>query len=562
MIRVAIAQVNPTVGDFRGNLDKILEYVERAQVLDADVIVFPELVLCGYPPEDLLLKPAFINENLRQIRYLAGKVKGITAIVGFVDTDKYGIYNSSAIISGGKILGIYHKIHLPNYGVFDEKRYFREGKDIPLFRIKKSIFGVVICEDIWFPDSATNPVKRLSEKGARLIFVLNASPYYMNKIKDRELIVRRQAKRNQVFMVYANLVGGQDELVFDGQSFVVDSTGRLLARAGAFVQDLVVVDLKIRDISTASLCKVIDIKADLEKETRKVPIPKPFIPKVNILDEVYTALVTGLRDYVYKNNFKKVVVGLSGGIDSALTCVIACEALGRGRTVGVFMPSLYTSKESREDVKELVGRLGICMYTIEISHIFKRYLEELKEIFRGHPPDVTEENLQARIRGDILMAISNKFGYLVINTGNKSELSCGYCTLYGDMVGGFSVIKDVPKTLVYRLAEFVNKKENLIPENILKKPPSAELRPNQKDTDKLPPYELLDPILKAYIEEDKSIDEIVRSGFDIETVAKVARMVDFNEYKRRQAPPGIKITPKAFGKDRRMPITHRFIQKS
>jgi len=543
MLRIAIAQINSTVGDTEGNSRKILEYVNRAKKLEADIIAFPELALCGYPPEDLLLKPSFIDENLKAIHDIAKSIKGITAIIGFVDGQKDDLYNAAALIGNRKIKGIYHKTYLPNYSVFDEKRYFKEGRDPLVFKLGAVSCGINICEDIWHSEG---PIRLQAKKGADIIFVINASPYYAGKIKAREAVLGAQARANKVFISYTNLAGGQDELVFDGQSFVVDKKGAVIARADAFREDLLLVNLEMPG-------KGLKAKA--------VPIPARKQETLEPLEEIYQALVLGLKDYVFKNGFKKVVLGLSGGVDSAITAAIAKNALGAENVIGVFMPSVFTSNESRTDTEGLVKNLGIKLHTIPINNIFEAYLKDLAHVFKGYPKDATEENIQARIRGNILMAISNKFGYLVLTTGNKSEISCGYCTLYGDMAGGFSVIKDVPKTLVYKLAGFVNKRKEVIPKHIITRPPTAELRPNQKDTDTLPPYEILDPIIEAYVEKDKSLQSIVKSGAKRPLALDAIRMIDKNEYKRRQASPGVKITPKAFGKDRRMPITNRFIEK-
>jgi NAD+ synthase (glutamine-hydrolysing) len=531
-LRVAIAQINTTVGDIEQNSRKILEYAEKAKRSQTEIVVFPELAVCGYPPEDLLLKPSFISKNLKAISDIAAKIKGITAIVGFTDNDKQGLYNSAALIVDGRIKGVYHKTRLPNYGVFDEKRYFKEGRAPFVFKINGITCGISICEDLW---DSEGPVKLEAKKGAKVIFAINASPYHVGKDKMRQEIITRQAKANKAFIVYANLVGGQDELVFDGQSLVIDNKGKLIAQAKAFTEDLLIVDIGQKPV---------------------LPAKVPEGP-----DEIYQALTLGLRDYVYKNGFKKVVIGLSGGVDSALTAAIAKDALGEGNVIGVFMPSMFTSKESRIDTLRLVKNLGIKLHEIPITNVFDAYLKDLNRVFKGYPKNIAEENIQARIRGNILMAISNKFGYLVLTTGNKSEISCGYCTLYGDMAGGFSVIKDVPKTLVYKLARFVNRDREIIPRHILTRPPTAELKPDQKDTDTLPPYPILDPIIKAYVEEDKSLEEIVKKTNQKALVSKVIRMIDSSEYKRRQASPGIKITPKAFGRDRRMPITNRFNEK-
>ncbi len=552
-LRLALGQIDCTVGDLKGNCQKILEYIVMAEKFETDIISFPELAITGYPPEDLLLKPKFIEDNLRELKQLAKSVSRIVVVVGFVDKRGESIYNAAAIIYQGKIKGIYRKMLLPNYGVFDEKRYFKSGNDPFIFKINKTPFGVNICEDIWHKDG---PTRKQTSSGAKLIINISASPYHMKKIKKREKTVRQQAKENNVFVAYTNLVGGQDELVFDGQSIIVDSEGKIIARAEAFKEDLLITDLNIK-INHRQTKKIITIG---EKRLLK---QKPLLPerknkKLESMEEIYQALVLGLKDYAIKNGFKEVVIGLSGGIDSSLVATIAVDALSKDNVNGVFMPSRYSSVESQRDTKELTSSLGIKLLTISIEAIFKTYLSVLESQFSGLRRDTTEENLQARIRGNILMALSNKFGWLVLTTGNKSEVSVGYVTLYGDMAGGFSVIKDVPKTLVYKLAKIRNKERTVIPENILKKAPTAELRPNQKDTDTLPSYALLDKILKVYIEEDKSLQEIVRKGYKREIISKVIRMVDHNEYKRRQSAPGIKITPKAFGKDRRMPITNRY----
>lgn len=585
-MRIALAQINSTVGDLEGNAEKILSFVKKAESRGADIVVFPELATTGYPPEDLLLKPSFVAENLKALRGIARGVRAPAVIIGFVDKKGKSLFNAAALVRKGKIQAAAYKILLPNYGVFDEKRYFRPGTDPFVFTVKKadtakSDFtvlkaGVNICEDVWYEEG---PTRVQAKSGAKIIFTLNASPYHAGKIKEREAVVRRQAKKNNVWICYVNLVGGQDELVFDGQSMIVDSGGKVVARAKAFQEDLLVADI------------------DLKNSTFKIPNSKPIPSKFQIpnrplpfVEEIYQALVLGLRDYVWKNGFQKVVIGLSGGIDSSLVAVLAVDALGKENVIGVRLPSPYSSTHSKEDAAALAKNLGIRLLTIPISRIYRSYLTTLNPPFRllkpGFKQDVAEENIQARIRGNILMALSNKFGWLVLSTGNKSETSVGYATLYGDMAGGFAPIKDVYKTMIYRLANYRNslcahclkktagafffniakknrrcsffQKEDMIPQRILKKPPSAELRPGQKDTDTLPPYEILDPILKAYIEEDKSANEIIALGFPRKTVLRVLSMVDKNEYKRRQAPPGIKITPKAFGKDRRMPITNRY----
>ncbi len=553
-LRIAIAQINPTVGDLDSNAKKIIQYIQRARSFGVDVLSFPELALTGYPPEDLLLKPKFIQDNLEKLKEVVKNVDNMVVITSYVDTkDKY-LYNAAAIIYSSKICSIYHKMLLPNYGVFDEKRYFKAGNNPWVFKFGSYIFGVNICEDIWHKDG---PTRQQALAGARLVININASPYHMGKIKEREEIICSQAKLNHVFIVYTNLVGGQDELVFDGQSMVVDMHGKIINRAEAFKEDLLIADLSIPIIRTNPTKRLVTITEQVFIKHRAT-LPKRESRPLEPIAEVYQALILGLRDYVGKNNFQKVVIGLSGGIDSSLTATLATDALGKENVVGVFMPSRYSSRESEDDAKQLAVNLGIELLNISIEQIYKIYLMVLEPHFLGSCKDITEENLQARIRGNILMALSNKFGWLVLTTGNKSEMSTGYATLYGDMAGGFAVIKDVPKILVYKLAQYRNSLGFVIPERVLTKEPTAELKPNQKDKDTLPVYETLDPILKDYIEEDKNLNQIVSSRVDKETVQRVLGMVDKSEYKRRQSPPGIKITPKAFGRDRRMPITNKY----
>jgi len=549
-IRVSHAQIDTTVGDIKGNFKKIVEYIEKAEEERVDIISFPELTITGYPPEDLLLKPKFIDENLKMLSKVEKKVGEIIAVIGFVDRKNGKLFNSAAVIYKGKIYGIYHKFLLPNYGVFDEKRYFTPGKKPITFSFDSICFGVSICEDIWHQNG---PSRKQVEKGASFIINITGSPYYFRKWKVRKEMAKKQCIKNKIKLIYTNLVGGQDELVFDGQSFVMDENGEIISKAKPFEEELFILDIEVVESDGRNLIKIPKKTKDKKEKL------KPVISK-NLSDEeeIYLALKTGLNDYVNKNNFKKVIIGLSGGIDSSLVATIAVDTLGKENVKGVFMPSRYTSKESEEDAKQLAKNLGIELFIIPIDSIFSSYLETLKPVFKNLPSDITEENIQARIRGNILMALSNKFKYLVLTTGNKSEMSVGYATLYGDMAGGFAVIKDVYKTLVYKLAKYRNSVSKVIPERVIIKPPTAELKPDQKDQDILPPYELLDKILKEYIENDKSYREIVEMGFDEEVVKKVVSMVDRNEYKRRQSPPGIKITPKAFGKDRRMPLTNHF----
>ncbi len=558
-IRIGAAQINSTVGDITGNKNKILDFLKRARGSQADIVSFPELALTGYPPEDLLLKTAFIKDNLKALRDLARQVKDIVAIVGFVDLKKGALYNAAAVLSGGRIQGICHKQLLPNYGVFDEKRYFTAGVEPVLFHLNGVTFGVSICEDIWFRTGPTNVLARM---GTGLIFNINASPYHVGKITLREEAVRERIRESSLTVCYTNLVGGQDELVFDGQSFIMNREGVVVARALPFKEDLLMADIPVvtikrgRRAPARSGTQVFLSAPSLPKS--KDPIPETEVHSLGPAAEIYEALKLGLHDYVVKNGFKKTVIGLSGGIDSALVAVLAADALGSGNVTCVFMPSRYTSRESFEDAEELADNLSLEFLEVPIDDVYRSYIGTLGAHFRGLKEDITEENLQARIRGNLLMALSNKFGWLVLTTGNKSEMSVGYATLYGDMAGGFAVIKDVPKTVVYELSVYRNGLSAAIPERILTKEPTAELKPDQKDRDTLPPYEHLDPILRAYVEEDKEIDEIAGPPMTMEEIKRVLRMVDLSEYKRRQSPPGIKITPKAFGRDRRMPITNKY----
>ncbi|MCX8082023.1 MAG: NAD+ synthase [bacterium] len=552
-IRIGIGQVNSTVGDIEGNTEKILEYIKKAEREKVDILSFPELVITGYPPEDILLKPSFIQKNIDALSLIEKEVKNMIVILGFVDIQNGRLYNAAAILNNKEKVGIYHKILLPNYGVFDEKRYFSSGDKPSIFNLSGILFGVNICEDIWYIDG---PVKEQAKKGAKFLINISASPYHMGKTLEREKIIREQCIRNNIFISYSNLVGGQDELVFDGSSFIINNTGSIISRAEPFKETLLITDIQLKKTGVRKRDAVY-ISYEFSKDRTSVSISE--YRTITIEEEVYLALVTGMRDYVLKNGFRKVILGLSGGIDSSLVAAIASDALGSENVIGVFMPSRYSSKESEEDANALADNLKIKFLTIPIDGIFTSYLETFSSVFTGTKPDITEENLQARIRGNILMALSNKFGYLVLTTGNKSEVSVGYSTLYGDTAGGFAVIKDVYKTMVYKLAYYRNSISKVIPERVFTKAPTAELKPGQKDQDTLPPYEILDSILKEYIEKDRSFQEIVSLGFDEITVKKVLQMVDKSEYKRRQSPPGTKITPKAFGKDRRMPITNRFI---
>jgi NAD+ synthase (glutamine-hydrolysing) len=571
-LRIALAQINPTVGDFKGNVSKIINYIKRAEKSGAHIVLFPELSITGYPPEDLLLKPKFIEDNLEALKMVQKKVRNIIAIVGFVDR-KDDIYNAAAVIYNGKLIDAYHKIYLPNYGVFDEVRYFQAGTRYPVYKIGDICFGVNICEDIWYPEG---PARLQALAGAELIININASPYRIGKGRFRENMLSVRALDNIVVVAYINTIGGQDELVFDGGSFIIDQNGYVIARGRQFKEDLIVADLNLDAVKMRRLHaprrrqeviklekgSVEEITISVQKHEKKA-VANLFTKAHEVfepLEEIYEALVLGTSDYVKKNGFKGVVVGQSGGVDSSLVSTIAVDAIGKENVTGLFMPAPYTLKESREDAYALAHNLGIKIREVPIDSVFQSYLNALKKEFSGLPVDTSEENIQARIRGNILMAFSNKFKWLVLTTGNKSEMSVGYATLYGDMAGGFAVLKDVPKTMVYELCRWKNQKEGrvVIPERVLWKEPSAELKTNQKDTDVLPPYSLLDPILRAYIEDDKGFEEILSLGCDIESAKKVVRMVDTSEYKRRQAPPGIKITQRAFGRDRRFPITNKY----
>jgi NAD+ synthase (glutamine-hydrolysing) len=573
-LRIGMAQINTTVGDFAGNRRKILKVIEEARPLAVDLLTFPELAICGYPPEDLLFKPQFIAENIRSLEKVAAASRGITLVVGFVDADG-DIYNAAAIIHDGKQAGVFHKMFLPNYGVFDENRYFRAGNECPIYVIAGTNIGINICEDMWYE---SGPSTTQTYSGADIIVNISASPYHFGKSGFRERMIATRAADNVAIFAFNNLVGGQDELVFDGNSLILDEKGQLIARGEQFKEDLIIADLDVEKVFRARLHdprwrqglkrlqkqgwhpseNIIVSGAPFSED--KPPLSLRHVEVPDLPAEIYEALVLGTRDYILKNGFKKVLIGLSGGVDSSLVAAIAADALGKANVVGVAMPSRYSSTGSLSDAELLSKNLGIKLLTIPIEKVFQAFLDTLAEPFQGTESGTAEENIQARIRGDVLMALSNKFGWLVLTTGNKSEYATGYTTLYGDMAGGFAVIKDVPKTMVYRLVAYRNERagSKLIPLTVIDKPPSAELRPNQKDTDSLPPYDVLDPILTAYVEEDKSIEQIVAMGIDEKIVRRASRLVDTSEYKRRQAPPGVKITPRAFGRDRRLPITNRF----
>ena len=537
-MRVALAQINTTVGDLDGNVEKILKYAADAYELACDVVAFPELAITGYPPEDLLRRRDFVRANHEALERVAANAPGdVALVVGFVDGEDQ-IYNAAAIIVNGRIAHVYHKQLLPNYGVFDEQRYFARGDDASTYDIAGIPVGVSVCEDIW---EADGPVKVQAAAGARVLLNINGSPYHAGKHGFRQEMLAERARENNAIVCYVNLVGGQDELVFDGGSMVLDAQGRVLARAAQFEEELLVCDLD-------------------EGEQGKPSISPRVAKPLELEEEVYSALVLGTRDYVTKVGFQDVLVGLSGGLDSSLVVAIAVDALGADHVHAASMPSRFSSEGSIADARALAENLGIDLRVIPIEPAHAAFLEMLEPSFVGTEPGIAEENVQARVRGNVLMSLSNKLGWLVLTTGNKSEYATGYCTLYGDMAGGYAVIKDVPKTLAYRLAEYRNRVagNDLIPRGVIEKPPSAELREEQLDSDSLPPYEELDPILKAYVEEELGLEDIMAQGHDEAIVRRVIQLVDGSEYKRRQSPPGVKITPLAFGRDRRLPIANRY----
>ncbi|MGH2516445.1 MAG: NAD+ synthase [Ktedonobacterales bacterium] len=576
-IRLALAQINVTVGDLPGNTACILRGMRAAANAGADLVAFPELALTGYPPEDLLLKPGFLADNLRSLDALTAATRefpGLTVVAGFADRAG-DLYNAAAILREGQRLGVYHKHYLPNYGVFDEDRYFSAGTQAPIYLVNGVLVGVNICEDIWYPGG---PPTTQAYAGAEVLLNISASPYFMGKQQGRERMLATRAADTGSLVAYLNLVGGQDELVFDGSSVVFDEQGELIARAKAFEEDLLILDLDVEGVFRARLH---DPRRRKERQAAaenaappivvsatpaNVPahrIPPRVEPPLPPVEEAYRALVLGARDYIHKNGFRNVVIGLSGGIDSALTATIAVDALGAEHVWGVSMPSRYSSGHSQDDARALAEHLGIRYLSLPIEGIFAATLATLTDTFASGPATqstLAEENIQARARGIVLMALSNRFGSLVLTTGNKSEMAVGYATLYGDMAGGYAVLKDVYKTLVYDLARWRNAQagRDLIPANTIEKPPSAELRPGQRDSDSLPPYDVLDPILRAYVEQDRGFDAIVAQGFAADTVRRVVDLVDKSEYKRRQAPPGIKITARAFGRDRRLPLTSAY----
>jgi NAD+ synthase (glutamine-hydrolysing) len=534
-VRIALGQVDTTVGDLDGNVELLTAWAARATEAAADAVVFPELAITGYPPEDLVLRPAFVADNLEALGALAASTAGgCSVVVGFVDRTDRGIHNAAALLGGGDVIARYHKVRLPNYGVFDEARTFVPGDAACAIRLAGSELGISICEDAWAPGP---PFDAYAQRRTPVIVNVNGSPFHRGKAGERLDVCRDRALETGAWIVYVNAVGGQDELVFDGGSLVVRPDGTLAHHAALFEEDLLVVDLD-GEISSAP--------------------DRPLWP--GDVEQVYRGLVLGLRDYARKNGFSRTVLGLSGGVDSALVATLAVDALGPDSVRALAMPSRYSSPASLTDAAEVAARLQIALDTVPIDDVFSSYLHALDPMFAGTAPGTAEENLQARVRGNLLMALSNRFGSLVLATGNKSEYAVGYATLYGDMAGGFAPIKDVPKTLVYDLVRFRNASGpgEPIPTSVIDKPPSAELRPDQQDTDTLPPYEVLDPILEAYVEDDRSPEAIVEAGFDAALVDRVIAMVDRAEYKRRQAAPGIKITPKAFGRDRRLPITNRY----
>lgn len=571
--RIALAQINASVGDLDGNLARICGALEDVETHRPDVVVFPELALSGYPPEDLLLKPAFLSDVREALDVIAEKVGEAVAIVGFPHQDA-DVYNAAAVLRNGELHHVYHKRYLPNYGVFDENRYFQRGESIPVYRLGDVTFGVNICEDIWYPGE---PLTAQAQTGhAQLAINLSASPYHAGKGHDRERMIATRAEDNAVVVAYCNLVGGQDELVFDGQSLVADEDGSLIAHGAAFEEDLIVVDLQLERVFHERLHdprrrKVrhagmgphpIVERVDLgdRREVERAPTTRHSIESASRPAEILSALELGIRDYFHKNGFKEAVLGVSGGIDSAVAAAIAVRALGREHVHARYLPSPYSSDTSRRGARQLCANLEISFGEIEIGPILDAFLQALSPTFGGAEADETEENLQARIRANLLMALSNKYGWLVLAPGNKSELSVGYCTLYGDMVGGFAVLKDLYKTDVYAVADELNRQagREIIPQIVIDRPPTAELKPDQLDQDTLPPYAVLDRILESYIEHDLGLEEIVAAGFESKVAEWVVTAVDRSEYKRRQAPPGIKITTRAFGKDRRMPITNAY----
>ena len=583
--RLALAQINPTVGDIPGNTAKILDYLERAREAGADLVAFPELATTGYPPEDLLFKKSFLVDNVDAMAKVAAASRGIAVVLGYVNivslerpSEEVGpqVTNAAALCYGGKLVDTYHKIFLPNYGVFDEQRYFQKGSECPVYRIAGVDVGVNICEDIWYP---VGPTTVQCQAGAELVVNINASPFHAGKRAFRENMIAQRALENGLTIAYVNTVGGQDELVFDGSSIICNTAGGLVARGPAFKEWLLITDLEFPDAaakpsrttSSAEAAAVGTAKnvtvSEVALNSRAPLAEQPMSDGIDGPEEVYRALVMGTGDYLRKSGFTKALIGLSGGIDSALTATVAVDALGKDNVVGITMPSRYSSEGSISDSKKLAENLGLDLWEVPIEPAHQAFTDMLAERFKGTEANVAEENVQARVRGNVLMTVSNKFGWIVLTTGNKSEMAMGYATLYGDMAGGFAVLKDVPKTTVYELCRWRNRQgrafgtvDDVIPAAIIDKPPSAELRDDQLDADSLPAYEILDPVVEAYVEDDLSYQDMVGQGFDPQVVRQVIAAVDRNEYKRRQAPPGVKITHRAFGKDRRLPIVNRYRQ--
>ena len=569
-MRLALAQINTVVGDLEGNGDRILARLAVARAAQADLVLFPELAVTGYPPEDLLLRPGFVRAAERTLRELAAKVHGTTALVGFPHFDR-DLFNACAVCADGEVKAVYRKRFLPNYGVFDEDRYFAAGRELVLLQLGSTLVGPTICEDIWQPGP---PATDLALAGAHLIANISASPFHVGKDREREEMLVTRARDNTCFLAFCNAVGGQDELIFDGHSVVLDDEGEVLARAPGFEECLLIADVepeavvarRLRDVRRRAFARELEeqpapLHVPLREPTAKrEPVEAAVAPLVGDLEQMRLALELGLGDYVTKNGFAEVVIGVSGGIDSALVAALAAETLGPDRVHCVSMPSRYSSEETRADARALAESLGCPFLELPIMPAVDAFTATLAGPFAGHEPDLAEENVQARTRGVLLMALSNKFGWLLVATGNKSELSVGYATLYGDMAGGFALLKDVYKTNVFRLARHLNERagRELIPASIIERAPSAELRPDQRDEDSLPPYAALDPVLEAYVELDRTRDELLADGFDPDVVERAIRMIDRAEYKRRQAPPGVKLRPKAFGRDRRTPITNRW----
>ncbi len=543
-LKIAICQINPTVGDLKANARKIIEYyLKSVEDYSPDLVVFPECALTGYPPEDLLLKASFIKGADAALKTIAQEIGPTLAIVGTVTANGQSIFNSAVGLQGGKSVWTYSKRILPNYGVFDEQRYFSPGKETGIFKVQGVPMGISVCEDIWEDDLSLNPCAAQARKGARILINISASPFFAGKFDVRYQLLKRRVKETKVPIIYVNMAGGQDELVYDGRSMAMDADGHLRVLTKSFEEDIGLVHFDLNKGHVRSIWR--------EKAALPLGIP-----------EIHQALLTGTRDYVNKNKFKSVILGLSGGIDSALTAALAVEAIGKDRVIGVTMPSRFSSSETVGDAEKVAINLGIKFLKIPIHGIHRAFLKELAPAFKGMKADTTEENIQPRIRGMILMALSNKFGHLVLTTGNKSEISVGYCTLYGDTAGGFAMLKDAPKGMVYDLSRYINKLEGreIIPASTIRRVPTAELKFNQTDQDTLPPYPVLDKIIQGYVEEDLSYEQLLRRGFDAKVLQRVIQMIDRSEYKRRQSPPGIKITPKAFGRDRRMPITNKFTE--